>query len=180
MAKFKKGDRVQVRYKGELLHGTLVRGGQKPCMVIDGTDRTLTGPCQLFSPSQAALPTDPASPMDHWEVRKFREFKYGHGDSATFHAEIWFRGVRVGSVENCGRGGPDLFHIDPQLVRPGQFRENVLSWVAQFGYPDMLEPCDFWVNWYVHERPFGKLASKAIPECRDYIHDLCAKNGLEA
>jgi len=45
------------------------------------------------------------------KLKKFHEFKCGHGDSMTLDSDIWMDGHKIGHVSNDGWGGDNLYEF---------------------------------------------------------------------
>lgn len=161
----KKGDRVECSYKGKTEYGVVVTCGDKVKVRLDGGKSELKGPALYFKLSDHPLPKDAPSEMDKYSIRGYKSIT-GHGDSPCFEATILENGKPILYVENDGWGGSNCYsRCNNTLVNvEEQFRKAAKSWVAQFGYPDMFEPEDAWVDWWKFERPYGKLAQDMINE----------------
>jgi hypothetical protein len=170
---FRKGDRVEAAHKGETLYGVVVRGGKKVTMRVDGNETELKGPASLFHTSTRPLPTSTPSVMDKWGVKGYKEIE-GHGDSPTFHAKITLNGKVVGEAMNDGWGGCNCYRFNDREL-DSQFHADVKAWVAHFGYADMFEPDDSWVDWYVLERPYGVTADKYISGYKEKMESFSSR-----
>lgn len=172
--RLKKGDRVEWDDKGEMFYGVVTNGGTKVTVMQDGGQFKLKGGAGGFNLSNHPLAVDKPSSMDKWSVKSFKEFMHGHGDSATFHAKICLNGKVVGTAENDGWGGCNLYHFDKGVY--GKFSDDVKSWVAQFGYSDMLEAEDTWLFWFVNEKPYGVTAEDKIAEDKKSMESFMNDN----
>jgi hypothetical protein len=173
----KKGDRVEWRdKKGALCFGTVKsvnKVAQRLTVVHDGGEyRTVAG-AHVFNLTQKEAPKDEPSLMDAYEVRKFKEFKHGHGDSRTFFCEVWKDGRPVLTVENDGWGGSNLVNVHRKCDDKGA-REAFLAaardWVKKAGKvagPDASEAEDLWVEWYQFERPYAVTAFDSLAWLRE-------------
>lgn len=176
---FKKGMRVEITHKGKSLYGVVFKGGSKNITVIfDGGDKQITAPVHLFRLSDHPLPKDKPSVMDEYTVSAYKDLGMGL-DNLMFKAIILRDGKPVLSVQNSGDGGCN--HYSPLDNRNSldQFYKDTRAWVTQFGYPDMIEPEDTWVDWYVNMRPYGVLAEKYIMDYKKRMNELLRRNENE-
>ena len=159
----KKGDRVEIFFKGKTEYGVVVKAGDMAKVRLDGGERELKGPALYMKLSDHPLPKDKPSEMDRYSIRGYKSIT-GHGDSPCFEATILENGKPILYVENDGWGGCNFYSRCKNATTTGEtrFHDAVKSWVAQFGYPDMMEPEDAWVDWWKFERPYGKLAEDMI------------------
>ena len=171
---FKKGDRIEYTDKGETIYATISKGGAKRITaILDGGRKQVSGHPSLFQLSATSLRKDKPNPMDPYTIKGYKEIE-GHGDSRTFHATICKNGKPILTVENNGWGGCNEYHIGGISRKAGQLKDDVdthkeflsatKSWVTQFGYPDMIESEDTWVEWYQHQRPYNMLAEEMIQD----------------
>lgn len=171
--KIRKGDRVEITAKnGEILHGTVIRGGKTVTAVIDGGETQVKGPATAFRPSDKPVPAPPESVMDKWAIQSYREIK-GHGDTPTFHAEITLNGEVVGQAMNGGHGGPNDYHFRDRALR-SRFLNDCRQWAEQFtpGSRNIIEPDSVWLDWYVSDRPFGKTAEACLADLTEELDRL--------
>lgn len=158
-----KGDRVQTEYKGQTVHGTVLRIAAGMAKVaVDGGRYTLRGPVTTFRPSDVQAPRDPPTPADRWAVTGYRSIR-GHGDSPTFHAWVTLDGRRVLEAMNDGHGGCNEYRGDIAVQQ--QLRADTTAW-AEALCPGALtfEQADTWLDWYVNQRPLGVLARTMLEE----------------
>ncbi len=173
----RKGDRVCFKVKDGFKQGVVLRGGAKKVTAIADSDpeREWSGPSSLFVPSDVPVPKDDPSPMDRYSLKGYKEIE-GHGDSATFSAKICLDGKPLMHAGNNGWGGSNEYH--PLSMDTGYrealdaFTTAVKAWAKQFGYENMQEPEDWWVQWYQNERPYGVLAANSIRKLRESIDGL--------
>ena len=160
----KKGDRVEFSLEGQTTYGVVGRGGtSKVTVIVDGAERCVSGAACLFRLSDHPLPQDEEHPLSSYSLKSYKEIP-GHGDSRTFSATILHNGSPIATVSNGGYGGCNEYS---PLISTG--REDLAAFfqactvsVKQFGYPDMIEPEDFWAEWYQQERPFGITFKSAV------------------
>ncbi len=159
----RKGDRVEYLKNGVVEHyGVISKGGKNVTMVIDGAKQQISGPTSLFQLSEYPLPVDIPNPMDKWSVKKFKAFKDGHGDSPTFSATICLNNKKVGTAENNGWGGPNLYYFNSRSDG-SKFDSDIKEWAFQFSAPsDAIELADFWLFWYVEEKSYGVTSEEMI------------------
>lgn len=171
--KFRKGDRVEITAKnGEILHGTVIRGGKTVTAVIDGRATRVKGPASAFRTSDRPVPAPPPSAMDKWAVKSYREIP-GHGDTPTFHARITLEGEAVAEAMNDGHGGANDYHFrDNELRR--RFLDDCREWAEKFAPEGMNlnEPDSMWLDWYVFERPYGKSPEAFLREFKEQMDEL--------
>lgn len=163
----RKGDRVEFFGPGgskELLFGVMVSVGAKSARAImDGAEMEMKGDPRAFRPSTHPLPKDPPHEMDRWGVSAYREFKHGHGDSATFHANITLDGKKVMTAENDGWGGSNLYS-GPRAIQD-QFHKDSEKWAQDHGSPFKGENGDLWVDWKQNKQPYGLTAKAYFADC---------------
>jgi len=177
----KKGDRVEWRdKKGALCFGTVKsvnKVSQRVTVIHDGGEyRTVAG-AHVFNLTQKEAPKDEPSLMDAYEVRKFKEFKHGHGDSRTFFCEVWKDGKPVLTVENDGWGGSNLVNVhrkcdDKNAV--DEFHAAARDWVkkaVKVAGPNTHGADESWVEWYQFDRPYAVTAYDALKWLRDMYAD---------
>lgn len=168
---FRKGNRVAFNMKGEVKYGIVTKGGRGQIDVtIDGGLKEVTASALCFQLSDHPLPKDKPSEMDRYSLKGYREID-GHGDSRTFSATICENGKPVLKVMNDGWGGSNAYQPvnweKHNKEAEERFFSAVKSWVSQFGYADMMEPEDTWVEWWQHQRPFGMTAEWMINDYKE-------------
>jgi hypothetical protein len=165
----KKGARVEWTDRGQpTKYGTVVKGGVKVSVIQDGDlKHEVRGPAGAFQPSTQPLPQDEPSVMDKYTVKKYKELR--GEETRCFECEVHGPNGIVLYARNSGTGGSDSFWPGKQGMNMKSpeylaFFDDAKAWVTQFGYPDMSEPAEWWLEWYQHERPYGKLAKDSISE----------------
>ncbi len=169
MTNLKKGQRVEWTDQGRTLYGTVSKGGAKVRVIQDGNlKHELVGPARAFRPSTQPLPQDEPNPMDQYTIRKYKEIR--GEETRCFECEVHGPNGLVLYARNEGTGGSNrYFPARNQTFRSPeytQFFDNAKAWAAQFGYPDMTEPDDWWIEWYQHQRPYGVLAKDSIQDLK--------------
>ncbi len=157
--KISKGDRVEVTAKnGEVLTGTVIRGGKSVTAVVDGGETQVKAPAACFRRSDKPVPASPPSVMDKWGVKGYWQIT-GHGDTPTFHAKMTLDGKVVGEAMNDGHGGPNDYLFADGTLR-ARFLADCQTWANQFSPAGTAipEPDSMWLDWHVHARPFGRTA----------------------
>lgn len=175
MNTFKKGDRVEFRQKkdGPLEYGVVSKGGKRITVVLDGGTHQVSGPPAAFQPSTHPLPKDDPGPMDRYGVIGFKSA--GGEETERFECKITLDGKPIIIASNDGNGGSNRYRPfkwesakDRELVVA--FDKAATDWVLQLGGDGTEKPyeCgDFWLSWYVHERPFGITFAAALKKFRD-------------
>ena len=174
--KIGKGDRVEVTAKnGEVLTGTVIRGGRSVTAVVDGSETQVKAPAACFRRSDQPLPVSPPSVMDKWGVEGYRRIP-GHGDTPTFHAKITLYGNVVGEAMNDGHGGPNDYHFADGTLR-ARFLADCHIWAGRFSPDgaDTPEPDGLWLDWHVHDRPFGRTAEAYLAAFQREMNELTSR-----
>lgn len=162
--KFRKGDRVEFAEKGVKKYGVVLKGGSKKIeVIVDGAEFIVKGSPKAFRPSDQPIPTDTeASPMDDYGVTGYKEFKTF--DGGGFNAYVTYKGKKILEAFDQGCGGEVEFHpVDKNenyWNSPAQkkFHEDAKAWAIQFGDKNGFGAMGLWIDWYIHERPYGVTA----------------------
>ena len=137
-------------------------------MVIDGGKLEIKAQAWCFDPSDKPLPTanEPASPMDKYEIKKYKEAKHLSEETIAFSAEIWYDGKPFLHAQNRGHGGCNLYStMQGAAIRcheaEQQFIKDAEAWARQNGAKgDLIEVHDIWIAWHTHRRPHGETAAQ--------------------
>jgi len=176
VTKLKKGDRVTFidpQTKAPE-YGVVIKGGSKNIRVIkDGGKIELSGNIRAFARTNKPLPKDKPNSMDKWSVSGYKSFEEMSDETTCFHAVIRLNGVAVLTAENRGEGGCNFYHGKREYQE--QFVKDAKEWVKKFGYPDMIEPEDTWIEWYVNYRPYGVTGEQHIKEYKKEMDELCSR-----
>lgn len=160
----KKGARVEWTDRGTMHYGTVVKGGARVAVVEDGDlKHEVRGPATAFNPSTKALPQDDPSSMDRYTVKNYRELR--GEETRCFECEIHGPNGII-FARNSGTGGSNTYFPKAPGRAVRQLYDDAKAWATQFGYADMSEPDDWWLEWYQHQRPFGVLAKVSIGELK--------------
>lgn len=170
---FKKGDRVELTIKGELLRGTVERAGTKVTAILDGGAEKVSGPSVWFRPSTKPLPTEPPSAMDPYAVVSFKEHRQLSEETMAFSATITKLGRKLAHVSNEGTGGSNRYAVVDRAAGRDildELHQHAREWgVATIGRV-LPEATDLWVEWCTTSRPYAVTA-------REYLADLSEPNG---
>ncbi|WP_207462622.1 hypothetical protein [Azospirillum sp. SYSU D00513] len=164
-ASLKKGDRVEWVEKGRTFYGVVSKGGDKVVVIVDGAEEQSSGPARLYKKSDHPLAADPPSGMDKWAVVNYREHTRLTQETPCFEAIITYEGQAVLNAFNSGGGEPNRYNgwnfaKTRETDFEGRLREAVAEWAQRFGnIAKVPDPVDDWVDWYVHERPYGVKAT---------------------
>jgi len=167
-ASWKKGDRVKTKQNGEYVHGVIRRGGAgKVAMIMDGGEYEIAGPAHIFEASNEPLATanEPPSPMDKYEIKKYRPAPQVSEETLAFSAEIWCDGKPFLHAQNQGCGGCNMYHPlgHGNLVDSAerQIAADAEAWAKLNGMEGQaFEIVDSWVSWYTESRPHGCTAKQ--------------------
>lgn len=162
----KKGTHVQYRDQDGLHQGIVVKGTTKPngrvtVMLIGGRMKAM-GPVTAFTPCTIDIPTDEPSPMDAYSVSNYREFPQMSQETIAFVARVKYQGKVILEARNDGCGGCTYFYGNQSAEK--QFQEDLRQWAKQFGGEDLTEKDDYWLRWWVDERPYGITARASIKQ----------------
>ena len=176
----RKGTRVEFSMKDGTVHyGVVAKGGSKKAtVVLDGGEQQVTGSIRSFRLSDKPLPKDVDSPMERWGLKSYKGIE-GHGDSPTFHAKVTLNGKVVGTAENNGWGGPNLYRFTKRELE-AEFYADLKKWATQYGHPDMFEPDGTWVEWYVYQRPYGVTGESVVQEAKRYSDEFNKRHQANA
>jgi hypothetical protein len=168
--------------KGQTIHAFVTKVSIKTAKVTasDG-EFEYTVPFGAIKPSDKPVEKDPPSPMDAYEVRKYKEVA-GHDDSQPFQAEIWKNGKKILIASNDGWGGsnnysPANWESEGCKEDLSQFHKDADAWQLQFGIKKPFEPADDWIAWYAYSRPVGITAAQY---CKKYQDEMNKFMGAEA
>jgi len=172
----KKGDRVLFN-DGSVKYGTVIRKKGKTLEVnIDGNyDSFISGPINLFKPSDKPVHKDPYTVMDNYSIKAWQEIE-GHGDSRTFLANIYCGGRKIIRVSNDGRGGDNEYEEFVRGTRE-QLLKDLKEWATRFGAGDLpkyLLP-GLWVEWNHFFKDLGKPAKQELSEWKELFCDKAGK-----
>jgi uncharacterized protein YxeA len=106
-------------------------------------------------------PSDVPNPLSEFTISKYSTFEDGHGDSETFYAEITYKGKKVISIENDGRGGCNnysimaskLNDIDPLKEINSLFEKQLEAWHTEFGIEKFED--GRWFDYMTKYKKFG-------------------------
>lgn len=165
----KKGTHVQYRDQDGLHQGIVVKGTTKPngrvTVILIGGKMKAAGPASAFKPCTIDIPKDEPSPMDDYLVTGYKEFPQMSQETIAFVARVKYKGKVILEARNDGCGGCTYFYGNGGAEE--QFQEDIRQWARQFGGEDMTEKDDFWLQWWVNERPYGVTAKAAIQHYND-------------
>ncbi len=165
---FKKGDRVEMTVKGEVLHGTVERAGATITAILDGGAEKLSGQASWFRPSSKPLPVEPPSAMDPYSVVSFKEHKALSEETRAFSATITKYGRKIAIVRNDGTGGSNRYDLVDRMAGRGILDElhvHAQEWGVNVVGRVLSEATDLWVEWFTMSRPYAVTA-------REYLADV--------
>jgi len=141
MRQARKGDRVQCNYRGKEHHGTVLKGGKKALHVrLDGLNKIIGGPVELFSPSDKPLPASESATGAVTSLKKWDRVCC-ELDGETLHGVISKGGSN--KVEMVIDGGKEAVkgHVssfstsDKEL--PKDPPDNVMNKYGVIGYKEL-------------------------------------------
>jgi hypothetical protein len=165
--RFMKNDRVEFEMNDRTIHGILVEEGECPKIIADGGRLKFTVPFQRLRFSSKALPKDPPSAIDAWQVSNFTELKEISSETTAFSATITLNGQPAISVTNAGYGAPDrLAPVSGDYGVILDFRASVRQWLSDLGVSEYEIPEEesFWINYRSRLAPYGVLSTQAVAE----------------
>jgi hypothetical protein len=139
-------------------------------VVEDGGEKVVFIPYGQVFPSSEPLAIDTKkTPMDCYEVRKFKSAEHLSEETLAFSAEIWKAGRPILRVSNDGHGGSNrivpLEGYNYDVVH--QAVKDSSEWFEAFtGRQSAIETLDTWVLWFATKRPYGVTAE-------DYLKEFC-------
>ncbi len=165
--RFMKNDRVEFDMNDNTIYGILVDEGESPKVIADGGRLKFTVPFTRLRFSSKALPKDPPSEMDAWQVTNFAELREISSETAAYSATITLDGQAVISASNAGYGAPDkLVPISGDYGVIMDFKTSVRKWLGDLGVEayEMADEESFWIAYRCRQAPYGVLAEQAIAE----------------
>ena len=168
MEKAKKGDRVEFMLKNKKAYGVVEKGGAKNLTVIlDGAEEKITGHVSFFTLSDHPIPKDEPNMMDKYSIKGFKNGGI-NTDGHMFSCTILEDGVPIAYVSQGGEGGPNNYTPKKPFTwdEIKTFMAEAKAWCELFGYKDPIEPEDSWVDWWLNDRPYGKLGEKYFESLR--------------
>ena len=163
---FKKGDRVELDYKGKVIYGVVKKGGTRVQVIADGGKEQFGVDPRNLRPSDVPLPKDPPHAMDAWGLKGYKANEAFSEETLMFQSEITLNGKAVISAKNDGRGGCNMYYpLEGGYATVEKFLESAKQWLRDHGMPedDIYEPGDNWINWKANEQPYG-VTAKAMVE----------------
>jgi len=167
MERAKKGERVEfMQVTKETAYGVVQKGGAKNITVIlDGAEKQITGHVSFFKLSDHPIPKDKPNMMDKYSIKGFKNGGL-NTDGYMFSCTLLKEGIPIAHISQGGRGGPNNYspmkHDDIKT-----FMAEAKAWCELFGYKDPIEPEDSWVDWWLNDRPYGKLGDKYFESLRN-------------
>lgn len=165
--RFMKNDRVEFDMNESTIYGILVEEGESPKVIADGGRLKFTVPFTRLRFSSKALPKDPPSAMDAWQVINFVELREISAETTAYSATITLDGHPVISASNAGYGAPDrLAPINGDYGIILDFKTSVRKWLGDLGVEayEMADEESFWIAYRCRQAPYGVLAEQAVAE----------------
>ena len=162
---FRKGDRVEMTIKGEVLHGTVERAGERITAILDGGAEKVSGQAAWFRPSAKPLPAEPPSAMDPYAVVSFKEHKALSEETRAFSATITKYGRKIAVVRNDGTGGSNRYDLVDRMAGRGildELHTHAQEWGVTIVGRVLSEATDLWVEWFTMSRPYAVAASEYL------------------
>lgn len=190
MKKFTRGTRVFCPHPDYNSHGVVLKGGtDKITVALDKTYMKSVGdggfvkdgPCVgNMYPHQIAITGHPRAfqpsneplhaingPASKYSVKKYKF----HDELGAFSCTIYKNGRAILFVENRGDGGCNSYYRTEDAPRDVEdtFKADIKESVYSYGVSYMLEPEDFWVDWYALKYTVGRKFSDEILEYLAYF-----------
>ena len=166
-AEYSLGDKVEILFDEEWIEAIVCKkvAVDPACLVeamkLDKVEIIMSTGKLSVRPAEFDIPADPATNMDKWSIKSYKEHKEMSVDSICYSAKIYYQNKAVLEVSNRGDGGSD--YIDPlkgEKSMLDKFSKDAQEWfTAITGQNESFEPESLFVDWFVNYRKVG------IPAC---------------
>lgn len=170
MPAFKKNDRVEFTYEGELIYGVVTKGGSKVKLTADGQKYSYTVGEASLRHSTKPMPSDAPHLMDVYSLKKYAEHSAMSAETVAFSSEIQKNGVSIIAAKNNGCGGCNAYYpLSGGYETVNKFEEDAKQWLIDHGMPkeDVSEASNLWIIWKSSSAPFGVTATQYVADWQE-------------
>jgi len=175
----KKGQFVKFKdEKGVEQTGYVEKGGVTPTVIFNNGRLQIKAPSRIFSVTEPVFEKDEPSSMDNWSIVGYKEFKSLSDETVAYTAFIAYKGKKVLTAENTGKGGCDRIgcvkYSEESLKLEKIFYEDLKLWEKQFSTENHFEIDSLWIDWSVNDKKQGITAKRYFKNFEKEFKELTA------